>query len=146
MGRGGVLMRRLENVRGEFSLTVLAYNIRRATTLAGIPELIAAGRPGAPRGALKPAGIALPRACCNASGRMASANRHNPITAQIGLSHRKIRLGPTFHAVSCGSATLRPRAPRIRVFPAGAHQGGESLQNLSIHPFHVRVRSAQRPV
>ena len=50
MGRGGVLMRRLENVRGEFSLTALAYNIRRATTLAGIPELIAAVRPGAPRG------------------------------------------------------------------------------------------------
>ena len=106
MGHGGFLMRRLENVRGEFSLTALAYNIRRATTLAGIPELIAAGRPGAPRGALKPAGIALPRACCNASGRMASANRHNPITAQIGLSHRKIRLGPTFHAVSLLCATV----------------------------------------
>ena len=42
MGHGGFLMRRLENVRGEFSLTALAYNIRRATTLAGIPELIAA--------------------------------------------------------------------------------------------------------
>ena len=45
MGRGGFLMRRLENVRGEFSLTALAYNIRRATTLVGIPELIAAVRP-----------------------------------------------------------------------------------------------------
>ena len=43
MGHGGFLMRRLENVRGEFSLTALAYNIRRATTLVGIPELIAAG-------------------------------------------------------------------------------------------------------
>ena len=42
MGHGGFLMRRLENVRGEFSLTALAYNIRRATTLVGIPELIAA--------------------------------------------------------------------------------------------------------
>ena len=37
MGHGGFLMRRLENVRGEFSLTALAYNIRRATTLVGIP-------------------------------------------------------------------------------------------------------------
>ena len=45
MGHGGFLMRRLENVRGEFSLTALAYNIRRATTLVGIPELIAAVRP-----------------------------------------------------------------------------------------------------
>ena len=34
-----------ENVRGEFSLTALAYNIRRATTLVGVPELIAAVRP-----------------------------------------------------------------------------------------------------
>ena len=45
MGHGGFLMRRLKNVRGEFSLTALAYNIRRATTLVGIPELIAAVRP-----------------------------------------------------------------------------------------------------
>ena len=45
MGHGGFLMRRLENVRGEFSLTTLAYNIRRATTLVGIPGLIAAVRP-----------------------------------------------------------------------------------------------------
>ena len=47
-------LRRLENVRGEFSLTTLAYNIRRATTLVGIPELIAAW-------AFKPAGIAPPK-------------------------------------------------------------------------------------
>ena len=39
MGHGGFLMRRLENVRGEFSLTALAYNIRRAATLVGIPDL-----------------------------------------------------------------------------------------------------------
>ena len=45
MGHGGFLMRRLENVQGEFSLTALAYNIRRATILVGIPELIAAVRP-----------------------------------------------------------------------------------------------------
>ena len=32
----------------------------------------------------------------------------NPLTAQIpGFSHRKIRLGPTFHTVSSGYATLR---------------------------------------
>lgn len=40
-----LLMRRLENVRGEFSLTTLAYNIRRAITLVGVPNLIAAVRP-----------------------------------------------------------------------------------------------------
>lgn len=33
-------MRRLENVRGEFSLTALAYNIRRAITLVGQGAII----------------------------------------------------------------------------------------------------------
>lgn len=42
MGQGAFLMRRLENVRGEFSLTALAFNIRRAITLVGVPDLIAA--------------------------------------------------------------------------------------------------------
>ena len=45
MNQGAFLMRRLENVRGEFSLTALAYNIRRAITLVGIPSLIAAAKP-----------------------------------------------------------------------------------------------------
>ena len=36
------LTRRLDNVRGEFSLTALAYNMRRAINLVGIPALIAA--------------------------------------------------------------------------------------------------------
>lgn len=44
MNQGAFLMRRLENVRGEFSLTALAYNIRRAITLVGIPALIEAVR------------------------------------------------------------------------------------------------------
>jgi hypothetical protein len=44
MGQGSSLMRRLENVRGEFSLTALAYNIRLAITLIGVPGLIAAAR------------------------------------------------------------------------------------------------------
>ena len=44
MHQGAFLMRRLENVRGEFSLTALAYNIRRAITLIGIPGLIEAIR------------------------------------------------------------------------------------------------------
>ena len=37
-------MRRLDNVRAEFSLTALAYNIRRVITLIGIPAMIAAVR------------------------------------------------------------------------------------------------------
>ena len=37
-------MRRLDNVRGEFSLTALAYNMRRAINLVGIPKLVAAVR------------------------------------------------------------------------------------------------------
>jgi hypothetical protein len=44
MNQGAFLMRRLENVRGEFSLTALAYNIRRAITIIGVPGLIAAAK------------------------------------------------------------------------------------------------------
>jgi transposase len=44
MNQGAFLMRRLENVRGEFSLTALAYNIKRAITLIGVQGLIAAVR------------------------------------------------------------------------------------------------------
>ena len=44
MGQGAFLTRRLDNVRGEFSLTALAYNIRRAITLVGVPTLIEAVR------------------------------------------------------------------------------------------------------
>lgn len=45
MGQGAFLMRGLKNVRAEFSLTAIAYNLRRAITLIGIPALIAAVRP-----------------------------------------------------------------------------------------------------
>lgn len=45
MGQGTFLMKRLDNVRAEFSLTALAYNIRRAITLIGVPALVAAIRP-----------------------------------------------------------------------------------------------------
>ena len=42
MGQGTYLRRRLSNVRGEFSLTALAYNMRRAINLVGVPALVAA--------------------------------------------------------------------------------------------------------
>ncbi len=44
MGQGAFWMPRLENVRAEFSLTALAYNLRRAITILGLPALIAAVR------------------------------------------------------------------------------------------------------
>lgn len=40
MNRGAFLMKGLDNVRGEFSLTALAYNLRRAITVLGVPALI----------------------------------------------------------------------------------------------------------
>lgn len=40
MGHGAFLTRRLDNVRGEFSLTALAYNMRRAINLVGVTALI----------------------------------------------------------------------------------------------------------
>ena len=42
MNQGAFLTRRLDNVRGEFRLTALAYNMRRAIDLVGIPAMIAA--------------------------------------------------------------------------------------------------------
>ncbi len=42
MGQRNFLTRRIENVRGEFSLTALAYNIRRALTLVGVAGLMRA--------------------------------------------------------------------------------------------------------
>jgi hypothetical protein len=44
MGQRDFLTRRIENVRGEFSLTALAFNIRRAVTLVGVNGLICAIR------------------------------------------------------------------------------------------------------
>ena len=44
MNQGAFLMRGLEKVRGEFSLTALAYNLRRVLNLVGFRELMAAVR------------------------------------------------------------------------------------------------------
>jgi IS5 family transposase len=41
MGQGAFLMKGLENVRAEFSLTALAYNLRRAINLIGVRTMIA---------------------------------------------------------------------------------------------------------
>ena len=45
MNQGAFLMRHLENVQGEFSLTALAYNMRRAINLVGVPALWKATTP-----------------------------------------------------------------------------------------------------
>jgi transposase len=42
MNQGAFLMRGLEKVRAEFSLTALAYNLRRAITIIGVPGMIRA--------------------------------------------------------------------------------------------------------
>ena len=42
MNQGAFLMRGLEKVRAEFSLTALAYNLRRALNILGMEELMAA--------------------------------------------------------------------------------------------------------
>jgi hypothetical protein len=42
MNQGAFLMRGLEKVRAEFSLTALAYNPRRVLNIVGLPKLIAA--------------------------------------------------------------------------------------------------------
>ena len=42
MDQGYFLLKGLCKVRGEFSLTVLAYNLKRALNLVGVPRLMAA--------------------------------------------------------------------------------------------------------
>ena len=42
MNQGAFLMRELEKVHAEFSLTALAYNLRRVLNIVGLPDLIAA--------------------------------------------------------------------------------------------------------
>jgi hypothetical protein len=42
MNQGAFLMRGLEKVRAEFSLTALVYNLRRALNLLGVSKLLAA--------------------------------------------------------------------------------------------------------
>ena len=42
MNQGTFLMRGLEKVRAEFSLTALVYNLRRVLNIVGLPKLIAA--------------------------------------------------------------------------------------------------------
>src|SRR4051794_28220558 len=44
MHQGAFLMRGLQKVHGEFSLTALAYNLRRVLNLVGVPGLMAALR------------------------------------------------------------------------------------------------------
>ena len=44
MNQGAFLMRGLEKVRDEFSLTALAYNIRRVLNIVGFTELMTAVR------------------------------------------------------------------------------------------------------
>jgi hypothetical protein len=42
MNQGAFLTRGLEKVRAEFSLTALAYNLRRVLTILGVGRLLAA--------------------------------------------------------------------------------------------------------
>ena len=42
MDQGYFLLKGLAKVRGEFSLTVLAYNLKRVFNVVGVPRLLAA--------------------------------------------------------------------------------------------------------
>jgi transposase len=42
MDHGYFLLKGLPKVRGEFSLTVLAYNLKRVLAIVGVPRLLAA--------------------------------------------------------------------------------------------------------
>jgi Transposase DDE domain len=42
MGQGAFLMKGLDKVRAEFSLTALGYNLRRALNIPGVEAMVAA--------------------------------------------------------------------------------------------------------
>ena len=42
MDQGHFLLKGLTKVRGDFSLTVLAYNLKRVLNIVGVPRLLAA--------------------------------------------------------------------------------------------------------
>jgi hypothetical protein len=44
MNQGAFLMKGLDNVRAEFSLTALVYNLRRALNILGVEAMMAAVR------------------------------------------------------------------------------------------------------
>jgi two-component SAPR family response regulator len=44
MNQGAFLMRGVDNVRAEFSLTALVYNLRRALNILGVETMMAAVR------------------------------------------------------------------------------------------------------
>ena len=44
MNQGAFLMKGLDNVRAEFSLTALAYNLRRALNILGVEAMMVAAR------------------------------------------------------------------------------------------------------
>lgn len=49
LGQGYFLLKSLRKVRGEFSLTVLAYNVKRVLNLVSVPRLVEALASGGPR-------------------------------------------------------------------------------------------------
>ena len=137
MGHGGFLMRRLENVWGEFSLTALAYNIRRATTLVGIPELIAAW--GVQTSWNRPP----PRTCCNASGRMASANRRQPTH---GPNPRPLTpQNPTRAYFSHSRVPLRTAASRSCTACHRKSTGPEPIRGLISHTSVAGGAATRKP-
>ena len=99
MGQGAFLMRRLENVRGEFSLTALAYNIRRAITIIGDPGLIRS------RQGLKTATLVSPMQTCAQTRRSGSVRPSNAVARNASKDPIPLEITPTqtgeqsFHTV-----------------------------------------------
>ena len=79
MNQGAFLMKGLDNVRAEFSLTALVYNLRRALNILGVEAMMAAVA------GVKTPQIAPDRAARAASGRSRKLKRgQEPILAGNG--------------------------------------------------------------
>lgn len=109
-------MKVLQNVRAEFSLTALAYNMRRVINILGMRAMLAAaGGEGSAIRAIQDAGTDIQRhgtqPCSNPQRRQANiAMRRQPLT---------LVLRPSFHAAytSCATAQQPPVGQGLHRFP-----------------------------
>ena len=81
MNQGAFLMKGLDNVRAEFSLTALVYNLRRALNILGVEAMMAA-RPGVTGGAI----LARPTHLDDDRGITEGILRQNSQTSPKGAS------------------------------------------------------------
>ena len=137
MGQGALLIRRIENLRAEVSLTALVHKIRLAKNLAGVPAPISAVRCRSRRSPVsKSAGIASEKQSGKPPGREPS--RCNT-SAQHLRRCRPAREAALLRVLTRSEKRPRHHLPRLQEPAAGhparkveAHPVPEDLSNAAI--------------